>query len=186
MPRLSSPPDPVDDVRLVDLARGGDRAAFATLVARHSPALRVLVRRYLRDDDDVDEVVQRALVRAYDAMEGFRGDSSFRTWLSTIATNLALNHLRDRGRFREATIEEAEAITNSLATNRLVARETCRRLQATLTELPAKQRTAVELRLLHDLSFREVADVLGTSEDSAKANFHHGLKRLREALGEGS
>ena len=58
-------------------------------------------------------------------------------------------------------------------------------MSARLAELPPKQRLVVELRLFHDLSFKEIADVAATTEESAKANYHHGVKRLRDVIGKG-
>jgi RNA polymerase sigma-70 factor (ECF subfamily) len=179
-PELHSEPE----TELVSRARAGDRGAFGELVRLHRGAVCVLVRRYIRDDDDAQEVVQRSLVRAYDALPEFRGDASFRTWLCRIATNLSLNHLRDRRRFRPAEVEDVDAITNSLATGRVVAREAKTRVASALQQLPDKQRVAVELRLIQELPFNEIAEALECSEDSAKSNYHHGIKRLREVLRE--
>jgi RNA polymerase sigma-70 factor (ECF subfamily) len=64
----------------------------------------------------------------------------------------------------------------------LVAAELWRKVAKRLDELPPKQRLVVELRLFHDLSFKEVADVAGCSEESAKANYSHGVKRLRDVI----
>jgi RNA polymerase sigma-70 factor (ECF subfamily) len=174
----------VSENELVDAARGGDRRAFATLVRLNRESLCRLVRRYVEDGDDVEEIVQRTFVRAHDNLSGFRGEASFRTWLFRIAINLSLNHLRDTNKTRPIRSEDVDAITNSLSTARLMAREAQRRLADVLRLLPPMQRLAVELRLLHELSFRDIAEISECSEDSAKTNFHHGIKKLREAMAE--
>jgi RNA polymerase sigma-70 factor (ECF subfamily) len=74
------------------------------------------------------------------------------------------------------------AFTKSLQTSQLVAAEVWRKVSARLDDLPPKQRLALELRIFHDLSFEEVAEVGGFSVESAKANFHHAVKRLRGLL----
>ncbi len=166
---------------LVARARGGDRAAQDDLARRHLPLVVRLVRRYV-PPADAEDVAQRAILRAFDRLEGFRGESSFRSWLHRIAVNVALNHVRDRKREVPTIVDEADLITNTLGTARLVAREAKAKLLLALEDLPPKQRQSVELRLFRDLSFAEVATEMGTSEESAKANFHHAMKRLRTHL----
>jgi RNA polymerase sigma-70 factor (ECF subfamily) len=170
------------DEELAARCAAGDRGAADDLARRHLPQIARLVRRYVKTDD-ADDVAQRAMMRAIESVASFRGDSAFRSWLHRIAVNTALNHVRSAPRDRaHRTIDEADLITDTLGTARLVAREAKSKLLVALADLPPKQRASVELRLFEDRSFREVGDALGTSEDSAKANFHHGMKRLREVL----
>lgn len=169
------------DEELVERVRAGDRAAKEELARRHRPLVVRLVRRYVTESD-AEDVAQRAVLRAFDKLDGFRGESSFRSWIHRVAVNVALNHIRDTRREIPAEVDEADLITNTLGTARLVAREAKARLLAALGELPPKQKQSVELRLFRELTFAEVADEMGTSEDSAKANFHHAMKRLRAHL----
>src|SRR5262249_26692267 len=143
------------DSELVDRFRAGERAAFDELVRRHTPSVVALVRRYLNSDDDAREIAQRAFIRALERLDGFRGESSFGTWVHRIAINLALNHVRGLERL-EPLEDDLTAFTNGLGTERLVAAEMWRKVEARLAELAPKQRLVVELRLFHELSFREV------------------------------
>ncbi|NUO47334.1 MAG: sigma-70 family RNA polymerase sigma factor, partial [Polyangiaceae bacterium] len=161
-----------DDDALVARAKTGDRAAKDDLARVHLPLVGRLVRRYV-SAADAEDVAQRAMIRAFDRLDTFRGESSFRSWLHRIAVNVALNHVRDRKREVPGTLDEADLITNTLGTARLVAREAKARLLAALEDLPPKQRQSVELRLFRDLSFSDIAVEMGTSEESAKSNFHH-------------
>jgi RNA polymerase sigma-70 factor, ECF subfamily len=172
------------DEELVDLVRQGDTRAKDELARRHLPLLARLVRRYV-NDADAEDVAQRAMMRALEKLDGFRGESTFRSWLHRVAVNVALNHLRDTKHQAHGELDEADLITNTLGTARLVAREAKARLVLALQDLPPKQKRSVELRLFGDLSFAEVAAQMGISEDSAKVNFHHALKRLRAHLEEG-
>jgi RNA polymerase sigma-70 factor (ECF subfamily) len=166
------PPDAADgagaDDRLVARFRAGDREAFDALVRRHQAALVRFVRR--NAGDDAEDVAQQAFVRAFEQLDGFAGRSAFRTWLFRIGLNLALNQAR--GRRRQPLPPPV-----SIATTEAVPAAA---LRALVGALPHKQRLALELRLFDELSFREVGEVLGTSESAAKANFHHALKRLRK------
>lgn len=171
----------IADEILAEQAKSGEASAKDELARRHLVILRRVVRRYVREDD-AEDVAQKAMMRALDKIDSFRGESSFRSWLHRVAINVALNHVRDSKRDRASEIDEADLITNTLGTQRLVAREAKERLVRLVEELPEKQRATVKLRLFGELSFAEIGKELGISEDSAKVNFHHALKRLRAEL----
>lgn len=176
------------DALLVERFRRGDGAAFEELVRRYRRNIWQLALRYLRDEHEAEDVAQRAFVRAFEKLSLFRGDSSFRTWLYRITVNLSLNHLRDHAREKPQpiaddalTVEPAEAAGGTSAAD---ARRRAARLREAITRLPPKQRMVVELRIFEELPFRDVAAVAECSEDSAKANFHHALKRLQQMMQE--
>ncbi len=173
-----------DDTALVARAKTGDRAAQDELARRHLGLVTRLVRRYV-NETDAEDVAQRAVVKALSKLDTFRGEASFRSWLHRIAVNVALNHVRDHRREVPGAIDEADLITNTLGTARLVAREAKEKLLRAVEDLPDKQRASVELRLYQELTFAEVGERLGISEDSAKANYHHAMKRLRSVLDPG-
>jgi RNA polymerase sigma-70 factor (ECF subfamily) len=177
-----APPGLDEDQALVERSRAGDARAFDELARKYDEPLRRLVRRYVKNDDDAKDVSQRALLQAFEKLSTFRGESAFRTWLFRIGIHLALNHVRGAKRMQPIELDDIAAFTSTLETGKLVAAELWRKVEARLAELPPKQRLAVELRLFHELSFKEVADVAGVSEESAKANFHHGVKRLRGVI----
>lgn len=170
------------DAALVAEFLAGDRGAFDGLVRRHQAAVRRLVLRYVKSDADAKDITQIAFVRAFEKLREFRAEAAFRTWLFRIAINLALNHVRGAPAADLAPIDDVAAFTTSLGTSRLVAAEVWRKVSVRLDDLPPKQRLALELRIFHDLSFEEVAAVAGFSVASAKANFHHAVKRLRGLL----
>lgn len=172
-----------DDRHLLERLREGDREAFGELVQRHQRQVFYLVWRYVKNDADAKDVVQAAFVKAWQNAEAFRGDSSFRTWLYRIAVNLALNHVRDNGRWKTSELTDEQPSHEASGTQRLVEAEAAQQLRKAVETLPPKQRLVVELRVHEGLSFREVAEIAECSEDAAKANFHHAIKRLRSELG---
>lgn len=181
MQQQPPPIHPDSDADLVDRALRGEKHAFDALVAEHQETIRRLCLRYVRRVEDAEDVTQRVFLNAFEKLRDFRRESTFRTWIHRIAVNLALNHLRHAA--HEAPIAELDDLptfTNALETSRLVAAEVWNRAAARIAELPPKQRLVVELRLFHELSFSEIAVLADCSEDSAKVNFHHGVKRLRE------
>ena len=151
-------PRPVDeDAPLVDRAVMGDRPSFDALVGKHRTGIQKLVRRYVRRAEDAEDVTQRAFLNAFEKLGEFRRESTFRTWLYRIAVHLALNHVRRASREGPPTVDvdDLPSFTNALETSRLVAAEVWARVSQRIEELPPKQRLAVELRLFHELSFRE-------------------------------
>jgi len=178
-----TPTEGVDpDAALVAQFLAGDRRSFDALVRRHQAGVRRLVLRYVKSDADAKDISQIAFVRAFERLSEFRGEATFRTWLFRIAINLALNHMRGMPSGDLAPIGDVAAFTRALETSQLVAGEVWRKVSARLDELPPKQRLALELRIFHDLSFEEVSAIAGFSVESAKANFHHAVKRLRGLL----
>jgi RNA polymerase sigma-70 factor (ECF subfamily) len=170
------------DLPLVERFRAGERRAFDELVRRHQRAIFAVARRYLRNDADAADVAQQTFVRAFKALDGFRGAASVRSWLYRIAINVALNHVRDHAREKSQEIEEGRLTTNATGPQRIIAGEDAARLRAAVAELPPKQRMVLELRVFDDLSFREVAELADCTENAAKVNFHYAVKRLKELL----
>lgn len=170
------------DRALVTRAQAGERAAFDQLVRRHERGVWRLVRRYVREADAFD-VAQQTFVRAYKGLGSFRGAASVRSWLYRIAINCALSWVRDHRREEPREIGEDAVVGDAEAPTSLEAAARQAQLRAAVAQLPPKQRLVVELRVFDDLAFKEVAELAECSENTAKVNFHHAVKRLRELLG---
>jgi RNA polymerase sigma-70 factor (ECF subfamily) len=169
-----------EDHELVARFAAGDESAFDALVRRYQKPIYWLARRYVSNDADAKDVAQRALVQAFLRVRGLRDQLSFRAWLYRVAVNLALNSVRDR---RPALpLDEVPALPAPGGGDRLIEDETQRRLRAAVAELPRQQRLVVELRVFDELPFREVAAIAECSEESARVNFHHALKKLRQRM----
>ena len=173
-----------DDAALVARARNGDGAALDALVSRHHASVYAVAYRILGDPDAAEDAAQDAFVKAIRGLEGFRADASFKTWLLRIAANTATSVGRTRTRRREVALDPtAEWLEGGSSPERdAVLRTEAERVESALAELPEKQRLAVSLRLHEDMTHREIAEVLGTSEGAVRVNYHLGIKRLRERL----
>lgn len=169
------------DLELVESVRAGDKAAFSELVRRHQKALLRMVMRFTHDLEVAEEVVQDAFIKAYEKIAGFEGRSSFKSWLYQIAINTAKNTIRS-GREQNMGIDNLEVSVQASQEGGMVRRDISKFLQAQIDELPARQRTAVVLRIYEDLSFQEIAEMMECPYDTAKANFRHGLLKIREAF----
>jgi len=175
--------DPSDQ-ELVESGRSGDDSALDTLVRRHHAAAYRVAVSLVKEDDLAQDVVQDAFMKAFRALGGFRGDSSFRTWLLTITANEARGALRRRGRRKETALEDAGTVVSEEmgpARAAIVAQE-AERARRMLAQLPEKQRLSVSLRIEEGLSFKEIGEVIGSSEGAARVNYFHGIRRLRELM----
>lgn len=172
------------DEELVRRARSGDDSASSALVARHHAAAYHVAVAMVREPDAAQDVVQDAFLKAFRALDGFRGDASFRTWLLTITANEARAALRRSGRRRETALDQAGPVAfegPGPAEHAEVAQE-AGRARELLQRLPEKQRLSVALRIDEGLSFREIGEVIGSTEGAARVNYFHGIRRLRELM----
>jgi len=173
-----------DDAALIARWRGGDERAVTLLVERHAQAIARFVAS-LGERDEIEEVVQDTFVRAFGSLDSFRGDSTFRTWLLTIARNL----LRDRQRGRKRAgvhveIQDDDLVSSSDALEGAVASETERRLRAAVEMLSPLQRSIFTLRVTEGLSYKEIAIAVGSTEGAARVHYHNAMRAIREKIDE--
>ena len=174
----------MSDGELVRRAREGDEAAFSALVREHGESVYRTALSMVSDPDVAQDVAQETFLKAYRALPGFRGDAAFRTWILTIAANAARGALRRSGRRRETDIDAVPPVASEEASpedDAVLADEAARARQA-LEQLPEKQRLSIQLRVDQGLSFREIGEIIGSSEGAARVNYFHGIRRLREMM----
>ena len=172
------------DAELVARGRNGDDAALGALVTRHHAAAYRVAVSITRDEDTAQDVVQDAFLKAFRALEGFRGDAGFRTWLLTITANEARGALRKSKRKRGSAFDDVAPIATDEADPAqatILAQESAR-ARVLLDQLPEKQRLSVGLRIDEGLSFREIGEMIGSTEGAARVNYFHGIRRLRELM----
>ena len=174
--------DPAIDQALIARWRRGDERAATLLVERHATALARYVTS-LGERHEAEEVVQDTFVRAFSSLDTFRGDSSFRTWLFTIARRLVIDRVRSaRRRRNQAAVAEGDAVTEFDALDALVADESERRLHDAVERLSPTQREVFVLRVGEGRSYREIAEIVGTTEGAARVHYHNALRAVKENL----
>ena len=174
----------VPDEELLAAFREGDVKAFEALVRRYQRPALSIARRFANDQDDAEDLAQRAFINAARRAGGWRG-GSFKSWLFRIVVNLAKNHVRDTSRFdRSEGAAEAEAEpTAPEGPRRLEEQEEREALREAVARLPKRQQEVLLLRIDGDLPFAEIAATLGITEVNAKVNFHHAVQKLKGWLG---
>ena len=182
MTDVAPTPDDQTDFDLVARWKGGDERAATLLVARHADAVARFAAS-LGARDEVEEVVQDTFVRAFASLDGFRGESAFRTWLFTIARRLLLDRRRSiRRRGEQVAVKDSDVRTEYDALDTLVARESEGRVRAAMARLTPTQREVFTLRVGEGMSYREIADAVGSTEGAARVHYHNAIRAIKEFL----
>jgi RNA polymerase sigma-70 factor (ECF subfamily) len=175
----------ISDSELVAASLAGDRSAFAALVGRHQPRVRVVVRRLLADPFDVEDVVQEAILQSYLGLAELRDPARFGSWLTGIAINLAKMRLRRARTVR--VVADGDALdwtAGPTPEEAFEAGELLRLVQEAVAMLPAGERDAVLMHYVDGLTCREIAALLGQSTGAIRVRLHRARNRLRERLTE--
>ncbi len=168
------------DEELVASYRAGEERAAEELVKRLANPLGRFLYSAGADPAEVDDLVQESFFKAFRALEGWRGESSFKTWLFRIGTNLARDaHRRRKGR-EWVPIEDHDVADQADPEGEAGANELEERLMLELERLPRLQREVFLLRAQQGLEYQEISEALGTTPGSARVHYHHAVKRLKE------
>lgn len=184
------------DEHLVRLLKHGHRAAFDTLVHKYQPRLMSIASRFV-NESDVSDVVQESLIKAYVGLSGFKGRSTFYTWLYRITVNTAKNHLRRSSRPLNGDVfatNHGDLSDNNLdryidttsPEELLLADELNREVVFAIDSLPERMRSAITMRDLEGLSYEEIANrmecpigTIRTRICRARGAVNHRIKPLR-------
>ena len=170
------------DAELIQRWKRGDERAAAQLVTRHSAALARFAAS-VGADSEIEELVQDTFVRAFASIDSFRGESSLRTWLFTIQRRLLLDRRRAEKRNRRQTeIDERDAVTEYGALDTVVAEETELRVRSAVARLSPMQKEVFTLRVNAGLSYKEIAEIVGSTEGAARVHYHNALRTVKEFL----
>lgn len=153
-------------------------AAFTRIVQEYQKPLYWHIRRIVLFHDDADDVLQNTFIKAWNAVESFRGESSLQTWLFRIAINESLNHLNKK---RPAvSLEGAEGnVAASLASDSYFDGDKLQeQFQTAINTLPDKQRIVFNLKYFNEMKYEDMSSLLGTSIGALKASYHHAVKKI--------
>ena len=175
-------PDLPGDSELVEAYLGGDEGSAAELVRRHSAAVGRFLYSAGASADDIDDLVQESLFRAFRALGGWRRTASFRSWLFTIAGNLLRDEFRRRKGRRVIPMEGREYSDRADPEGELAASEAEERVREGIARLPRLQREVFLLRAQEGAGYEDIAAALGTTPGAARVHYHHAVKRLKELV----
>jgi RNA polymerase sigma-70 factor (ECF subfamily) len=189
---MASPMDP--DAALMLRVKHGDLQAFEELVQKYKHPIVNVIFRMLHDLDEAEDLAQNVFVRVFQSAGRYEVSAKFSTWIFTIARNLCLNEIRRRGRHPAQSLESSQEESEEHAPRQypdgktfsppqaFLQKELEQKIQQALGELPEKQRLAIALCQEDELSYEEIARVLGCSLPATKSLIHRGRETLKAKL----
>jgi RNA polymerase sigma-70 factor, ECF subfamily len=182
----------VTDEELVKRAGKGDQRAFDLLVRKYQHRIFALISRYVRDQDEVQDVAQEAFIKAWRALPRFRGDSQFYTWLYRIAVNTAKNYLVARGRRppgSDIDADEAEQFVGAdglhdsgTPESILMSQQLGEVIAKAIEALPHELRTAVTLREFDGLSYEDIAAIMECPVGTVRSRIFRARDAIEQAM----
>ncbi len=182
------------DAALMLRVKRGDTEAFAVLLEKYKEPVLNFAFRTLRDATEAEDVAQNVFIQVYKSAQRYKSTAKFSTWLFTIARNLCLNELRRRMRHpaesldqphpdqEDLPLRQLEDIKTFSPPESLLQSELEDRIERALAGLPENQRTALLLCRQQELSYEEIAEVLGCSLSATKSLIHRGRETLKQQL----
>ncbi len=160
----------------------GQQQAFAELMRLYSEPLYWHIRRLVVSHEDAEDVLQESFLKAYRYIDRFEGRSSLKTWLYRVATNEAIRHLRSKQSAKENTLSyddggrllEVFEAEQGVDFNSMEAK-----LQRAILALPERQRMVFNLRYFDEMSYKQIAEVLESSEATLKTNYHYATEKIK-------
>ena len=156
------------------------RDAFSQVIHRYQEQLYWQIRKLVIDHEDSSDVLQNTLLKAWQALDSFRGDSKLSTWLYTIAHNESLTFLTKRQAEQELTIDDPDGYVMDTreADKYFDGDEAQRLLMEAIALLPAKQREVFNLRYFDELPYEDISRITGTSVGALKASYHFAVEKI--------
>ena len=156
------------------------RDAFSQVIHRYQEQLYWQIRKLVIDHEDSRDVLQNTLLKAWQALDNFRGDSKLSTWLYTIAHNESLTFLTKRQAEQELTIDDPDGYVMDTreADKYFDGDEAQRLLLEAIALLPAKQREVFNMRYYDELPYEDISNITGTSVGALKASYHFAVEKI--------
>lgn len=178
----------MNDEMLISRAAKGDASAFNELMTQYERKMYSICYRMCQNHEDAQDCLQEAMLRVYRAISGFKGQSSFSTWLYRVTMNSCLDELRKRKNKQSTSLDNllesgwSPSDESDTPEHHAVASEKKRALHQAISELPEDMRSAIVLRDIEGFSYEEIADSLGINVGTIKSRISRGREKLREKI----
>lgn len=158
------------------------RRAFATMVEQYSEKLYWTIRHIVGRHEDADDALQNTFLKVWNKLDEFRGDAKLSTWLHRIAVNEALDLLRREKKYNADTDMDASELRHAFSDEYFDGDEAEQLLRDAIETLPEAQRAVFSLKYYDNKQYKEISEILGTSEGGLKANYHHAVEKIKRFL----
>jgi RNA polymerase sigma-70 factor (ECF subfamily) len=156
------------------------RKGFELMVREYSEQLYWQIRKIVLTHEDTNDVLQNTFLKAWNAIDTFHGEAKVSTWLSRIAINESVDHLRRNKHLVSAGDDDQSVANNLMADPYFDGSETEAMLQQAIAQLPDVQRTVFTLRYFDDMKYSEISQITNTSEGALKASYHIAVKKISD------
>lgn len=158
------------------------REAFSEVIHRYQEQLYWQIRKVVIDHEDSSDVLQNTLMKAWQALDNFRGDSKLSTWLYTIAHNESLSFLAKRQAEQDMTIDDSDGyvMDTQEADKYFDGDDAQRLLLEAIQQLPPKQREVFNMRYYDEMPYEDISKITGTSVGALKASYHFAVEKITE------
>ncbi|MFD2519069.1 RNA polymerase sigma factor [Salinimicrobium flavum] len=158
--------------------------AFRELLVQYQERLYWQIRNIVKNHEDADDVLQNTFIKIFRNIEKFKGESQLFSWMYRIATNESITFLNKRAKNLQITSEELQQqIIGNLETDVYFEGDHIQlKLQKAIAKLPEKQQQVFNMKYFQELKYREISEILGTSEGALKASYHIATKKIEEYL----
>lgn len=175
-----------DDNELLFLFRNETtkEAAFTRIIKKYQERLYWHIRRMVIEHEDANDVLQNMFIKVWKGLDNFREDSQLYTWLYRIASNESLTFLQQQKKRRAVSLSDDEnfMINKLQADKDFDGNKLEWKLQMAIQRLPDRQKTVFNLRYYSEMPYREMSEILETSEGSLKASYHHAVKKIEDYI----
>ena len=175
-----------DDKELLNLFKKEETQhyAFQLMVRKYQETIYRHIRKIVLTHENADDVMQNTFIKVWEGLPHFREESKLYTWIYRIATNEALNYLKKMQKKRFFPMHTAkDELINQLKSDPYFNGEELQiKLQKALLTLPEKQRIVFNMKYFDDMKYKDMAEILETSEGALKASYHHAVKKIQEYL----
>lgn len=158
--------------------------AFKEMLKLFKERLYWHIRNIVKDHDDTDDVLQNTFIKIFKNIDGFKGDSRLYSWMYRIATNESLSFLSQKAKKLQISSEELQQnLINNLEADTYFDGDAIKlKLQKAIATLPEKQQLVFNMKYFQELKYREMAEILDTSEGALKASYHIAAKKIENIL----
>ncbi|AJR03472.1 RNA polymerase sigma factor [Siansivirga zeaxanthinifaciens] len=176
----------IDELQLVEQLKSNTNKeqAFKVLITLYKERLYWHIRNIVKSHDDTDDVLQNTFIKVYQNIHNFKGESKLYSWLYRIATNESITFLNKNAKKLQISTEEVQnlAIANLTADTYFEGDDIQLKLQKAIATLPQKQQLVFNMKYFEDLKFKDMSEILETSEGALKASYHIAVKKIEAYL----
>jgi RNA polymerase sigma factor (sigma-70 family) len=176
-----------EDKQIIDSFLKGNKNAFNLIVLKYQKKIYWLIRKFVIDHDDADDITQEVFLKLYKSLGNFRGESALYTYIYKIAVNYSLNHIK-KNKVQSAQKKDIDSEVFKLKSCEPNSDENYDRninsalIRNAIQILPEQQRAVFNLRFYEEMPYEEIAAVLGTSVGGLKANYFHAFKKIQSYI----